>query len=876
MNLPDSLQRRALDELKLYATSPRPVDDLGGLHETAALNLAECHLISFGTGYDSAEALRWLKVAKSHGGTSSLSLSRISESLGPPPLGLSERLANRLEAIPEGAETDCSISELYLMRKIQSRVTSAVTDIRALSSAGQSWLHVKYIELQATGLLSHKVGTDILGFANMTTLAIAALLGEDEIMARLLPSAEVFRGSEDQINALHCACIGGNLSTLECLLDYGVDLSLCGPKNITALHLLIYMPADSVDRALSLLIAHGAPTDTCSEATRLVKMGLDLVGTPIEWAVIARNRALVAALLPHSKGQERSILRHAISHAYYEIADDLLSETALSGQFTEEDCPILIFSRAFAHLIIHGRDGDLAIERTIRLCDEHDLIDYRTMLRRCIACARTRSCLKALEVLLDLCPPSIIRQGFTNDDLDEVVESILFMALGHARSNPAWRPVLEVILRNFSIAELDEVRVLKEPDSADVRKQPNVLHSAVAAGWIIAAQVLLEKGVDIHRNLGERVLMSNLDVATQAGDIEMQAILSRYVDGNESRRDYSTPQENLAWGLFLGEKMRRRGFKDFGHNSFGGKDASTLSAVSRAHEALCLVLISRDETVARGPAHVQFADFKDLLWDEFRALISTESITGCVDTPDEDGVTMLQRAACFLDLGVIRLLLEAGADANVPFLAKRVGGDGGDLIVPFLPFQIACWESWWSTFSLKHELLKPTEQSDASSTKKVILEPIRKPHILRRVTHIISNAAGTGTKLIKGLKSRRASTPGERAAESLRAHSLTVAQEFLRWHLLRDDRRFEGITELHLCAYLKYVSRLSMLIRQKGLKLLDAKASWPGMEGKNTCLELNHVPWKDEYATFRYNYCKLRGLDLTRTKLGLPMRGPHI
>lgn len=876
LNLPDSLQRRALNELKMFATSSSPFDDFDELRKRAALNLAECHLISFGTGYDSAEALRWLKVAKSYSNTFSLCMRRMSEALGSSPPKLSERRENQLEPTPEGTEIECcATSELYLMKKLQSRIASGLTQIRALSPEGQSWLHVNYIEMLAASTLMNKVGIDIVGHAAMTTLDIAALLGEDEIVASLLPTAEAFKGRKDQINTLHCACIGGNLSTLKFLLDYGVDSSLCGRKNITALHLLIYMPADLVDRAVSLLIAHGAPTDTCSEATHLVKTGLDLIGTPVEWAVIARNRGLVAALLPHSKCQERSILQHAISHAYYEIAEDLLSNRALSGLFTEEDCPILNFSRAFAHLFSHGRNGDLAIERTIRLCNAHDLINYETMLRRCIACARTRSCLKALEVLLDLCPPSVIRQGFESDEHDVVLTTILYLAFGHAKSNTAWRPVLEAILRNFSIAELDEVKRLKDPDSA-VAIKVNVLHKAVAAGLAIAVRVLLEKGVDIHRKIDCYIPISSFDFAVQAGDVEMQAILSGYGGGHESSLGSSMAHEHPVWWFFLQKTMRRRGFNGFDHNSLGDKDASTLFAVSKAHEVLYQLLMARDVYFLESPAHMQYMNFRILLWDEFQALISNESIAGYINTPNEDDVTMLQRAAAFLDIDVIRLLLEAGADANVPFLAtKRVGDDGNDLIVPFLPFQIACWVSRTTASLFKRRTIETKKQSDAISTKQVILEPTRNPRILRRVTHIISHAAGTGAKRIKGLKSRLASTSGVRVPESLRTNSLNVAQEFLRWHLLRNDRRFEGITEYHLCAYIAYTSRAVMLVRQKG-GITDAKASWPGIEGKYTGLELLHVPWKDELSTFSYNFRRLRGIEQARKTLRKFKRDPGI
>ena len=111
----------------MYATSTSPFDDFDELRKRAALNLAECHLISFSTGYDSAEALCWLKVAKLYSNTSPLCLHRISEALGPLPK-VSERPKNQLEVSWKGNEIECcATSKLYLMRKVQSRIAFVVT-----------------------------------------------------------------------------------------------------------------------------------------------------------------------------------------------------------------------------------------------------------------------------------------------------------------------------------------------------------------------------------------------------------------------------------------------------------------------------------------------------------------------------------------------------------------------------------------------------------------------------------------------------------------------------------------------------------------------------------------------------------------------------
>ena len=771
LNLPHSLQRRALDELVKLCASPSSDFIFGNeLRRRAALNLAECHLISFGTGYDAAGARYWLEVEKWWDDTSSLCLRRISEALGPPP-DFSKGLGRKRKVIPDGTKVEYyDNSELFLTRKVQSRIASAITRIRALSTESQSWLHASYVEIEeATSFLCNKIGSHIVGSHHMTTWDIAALLGEDKIMVKLLPTIENFKACENQLNVLHCACVGGNVSALEYLLDYGIDSSLCGCNDITALHLLIYMPAELVDRAVNLLIAYGTPTGTRSKATPLVKMDFDLVGTPIEWAVLARHRSLVTALLPHSKGQEKSILQHAISHAYYEIVEDLLSKEDLSGLFTKEDCPTLSFSRAFKHLIIHGRNGDLAIERTIQLCHAYDLIDYEEMLKRCMASARTQSCLKALEVLMDLCPASIVRQGFLSGDLDTVGTSIPYTAFLYADSNPAWRPVLEVMLRNFSIAELDDV---------EGAQKGNVLHFSVTQGWTIAVRVLLEKGMDARQTMGPHGPVTSFDLAISTGDIEMQAILSEYCDRTGTYIDHITRNTPLIRDLLLQSGIRHQALERFVHRGGGDKNASIAAAVSKAHESLYCILMYKDNIIGNPTEDPQFLYFYTFQGDAFRALISNQSMTGLIDMPDKNGVTMLQRAAAALDGDMIRLLLEAGADANVPFLAtKRVNGEENDRSIPILPLEIIF--SMFRALARLFEsgLMRPKAQSDA----------------------VLPWQASPAT-------TNEALPPQAKYIESIRAKSLSAAQKLLRWHLLRNDPRFEGITDTHLSCRLSYVS----------------------------------------------------------------------
>ena len=858
-----SLQKLALDELKIYATFSKPHEVFDTLRQKAALNLAECYLLAFGTDYDSKEALHWLQAARSYG-ASSISLGRLSEALAPSSSVVISELRSQHQTIQIPRLEDATASELWLSEKLQSRAVSAANQIRDPSSKGMSEVPLQYIGMHAPVILSQKIGTDIVGFASMTHLDIAALLGNDKVIPSLFSDDEAISDRKTRINALHFACIGGNLSSLRILLESGANHTACGEHDITPLHLMIYMPVELVQEAVSLLVAHGASTQARSKVTRLGKTTIVLDGTPIEWAVIARHRSLVAALLPHSKGQERSVLRMAISYAYYEIAEDLLSNDTLSGLFSEADCPILNYSRVFTHLFAHGRDGDIAIDRTIRLCHKYGLIDYSGMLSDCICLARSRSCLKALEVLLELCPPSIIRQGFDSDTQDELLTSHLYTAMEQARNNTAWKPVLEAILRNFSADELGKTRRFKGVGKGESVRTTCVLLTAVAFGWTIGAQVLLDKGVDRYVTVKDRYKNSIFDVAARVGNVEMEAFMARYKKENEDLVEGRIAQVYPSWWDPLSKDIARENFNAFGGKSLENDVQSPATiVVAKAHKALILLLTTRDIYFTNGPSHEHWRVFDTSPMDGFRALIFNEAMAGNIDVPDELNVTMLQRAAAYLDLDIVRLLLEAGADANVPFLAnKKASDDRTDVTtVPFLPFQIAICMSPWA-FSFAKGNISTTEMYNPISHERTNLEPTTATSQFRhRVAQAVSTTVKASMKRIKASTNSRALTGGEQVAESMRNTILRVAQEFLKWHLLRNDPRFEGITEYHICPQMVYKSHVLKLVR-RNFKICDVKASWPGLDGKFTGEEMVNRSWSKDHdwnSFFVPNFRRLRG-----------------
>jgi hypothetical protein len=335
-------------------------------------------------------------------------------------------------------------------------------------------------------------------------------------------------------------------------------------------------------------------------------------------------------------------------------------------------------------------------------------------------------------------------------------------------------------------------------------------------------------------------------------------ILSEFGGGADSSLGHNFAHDDPAWWLQNQKAMMNLGFKGVFHENVGDKDAATLSVACNMHKVLRYPLCSRDTHFLPGLPDGRSKFLSESLWNDFRVLVSNESVVRCIDVPDDDGVTMLQRAAVFLDIDVVRLLLEVGADANVPFLAKKIGGDENVPTISFLPFQIACWVGRLVPYMFeKGHITARVEETNTPSPKQADPKGTRKPHLLHRIGLSITQVVETTAKRIGVRKGDRALTSGMRAAESLRAKSLEVVLEILHWHQLREDRRFDGITEFHLCYYMPNLQRILTLVHQ-GVDT-DAKASWPGREGKYTGSELGGLDFSPECAAFSFRTLRGKG-----------------
>lgn len=810
----------------------------------AALMVASSYLISFGVENDSSEILHWLKLAETYRdgpmSVRNFSLDRISEAIDHPD-EVSKTTQIRLVAEPvEADQVEASgFSELYLVNEIRSIMASIVVGVQNPSNKEKIEVEIvialQEIEFEPDGL--------------MTALETATFLGDNEAIIRLLPTTDFCNSRELKCNAVHYACLGGNLSTLQLVLDRGALPLGRNFKKVTPLHLLIFMPRDAISTAVDLLIAGGILGDTQSEPILLTPLDLRLVGTPLEWAVIARNRMLVDALLPHSKGQERKALRLAVKYFFYEIVADLLAHQAVRDVVTFADCPMFAVERPFSHLIVHGRDGDIAIERTIRLCAEFELIDYETVLRESIEHARTQACLRSIEVLLDLCPPSAVRYGYNPMDdeivFDETSFPTLYLAFAHAKTKVAWKNILKAMIQNFTIEELNKPK-----------KLGNALHMAVHQSWEIAVRVLVEKGLDFRQVMNWALPVTAYDLAVRRMDVKMLAVLAEY-GGSDFVPDRDLAHTSFPWWMTSQSIWTDLGFKRVFHDHFGDSDASMAVIARQMRTLLIFVLVSRDTTLRRKPLSEQDRITSERHWNTFRSFALNESVKRCIDMPDDDGVTMLQRAAAFLDIDVVKFLLEAGADADVPFLNRKVDSNNDDPVVCWLPFQIACWVGRTVSCFFESGDVAVNGETETPSPKPAgsNMKGARALHLLHWMGLAKKQAVKKCTQLMGTRKRDRIVTPGMKTAATLRAKSLQVALEILRWHQVREDRRFDGVTELHICAHIMHTERYIQLLDQ-GMDP-DIRTSWPGREGEYTAVELTRLNYGDQRRTG--NYRKLRG-----------------
>ncbi|KAK0659742.1 hypothetical protein QBC41DRAFT_384216 [Cercophora samala] len=682
--LPDNLKQRVIADLKALATAEH---EPASVRAHAAMTISECYTLGFGVTHDTEEVARWLLEAALNGlRKAQLWYHRVCAALGTVPSPKAghlkgKNLEQQLATVPP---------ELYLVRRIQLYNITTIEDARMalnLSPGVKSILAVDNHLAFRISLFNEEVTDDL------PPLHLAAWLGEDAIVKDLLVRTASDTKSKLGFSAAHYACLGGSLAALRTLVDRNVPLSPATFRNITPLHLCVFMPMPDLDEAVHLLIQNGTSVDERTGSLKFDDHDIHMEGTAMSWAIESRHRLMVRLLLPHSPLQDYEWLLLATARFYWDILEELLPR--FEDDTDIHDPPLLVtVKRPFAHWVAHGSDHIIAIERTVQVCIKRGLMKFEegdtsdaTDLDILISNARTWEDLHLIDAVIAASPTSYIkRQSVEYGSRPPVVA-----AFDVAGSNPIWYNTLRRMVELYSIEELETFQ----------RPERGILIAAVTAESVVATRVLLEKGVDVNKPypaVGGFEVTAIQACILFSGSAEMVSLLIEY-GADLLIRDPLTGRTPLQWlvdGRLQTAKildlLTKRDYKD----SFYG------NILDDALENVCI-----PESLLQQQSHPRK---QGVYREQFRSLITHPRFARYINAPYMSGLTMIHKSALALDVWSVRLLLDAGADAGV---CLHVGE------LRLLPLQIACTRArclfMTDSLSLAQEEVAIIEQQKSQS-----------------------------------------------------------------------------------------------------------------------------------------------------------------
>jgi len=684
--VPDTLRKVVFADLHSLATREGISTPL---RAHSAMALSECYTLGFGVNHDIAKVSHWLLRAAVGGmHKAALWYHRVCAALGEDPSPEASDL--------EGREVEEALSsvptELYLLRRIQHHNTSAIERARKLlgsSPAVESLSFLFRLSLFNEDLVDE-----------LPLLHLVSWLGDHVTVEDLLAKFVVEANTKSKLgfSAAHYACLGGSLTTLRILVQYGVPLSPAGSSDITPLHFCIFMPFQDLPDAVALILSAGAPIhDGKPREFKWDDHDIRLGGSPVAWAITTRNRPMVQLLLPHCSECDPAWLFTAISHFFWEILEDLLLH--FKGNL-DTDNPLTRLhpvQRPFSHWIAHGSEHTRAIQRTVQVCIDHGLLEFDTArdgdnepLETLITNARTHGDMDLIEAVTAAAPQEFIKRvpaGFARD-------SVLESALSMAGNNPIWCGILRRLAAMYTIEELERDRGF----------QGNILTAAIVSGSLVGARVLLERGLDVNKpyQIVEELEMTAIrDCIAVSGSAEMMALLVEF-GANLLYKDAATGMTPLQWlttGHLQTDAMLELLLKHEYEDSF---------LVDVLDRSLTTFISAELSQPAIPPPHSP-GDVVDRRThrEHIRSLLTHPQFAKHVNSPCKEGYLLIHKAALMLHEEAVRLLLEAGSDASIPL---RVGQ------LQLLPLQLACAQG--RMLSLVNGLNAAEYQQNATATRR--------------------------------------------------------------------------------------------------------------------------------------------------------------
>jgi ankyrin repeat protein len=727
-DIPRSVRSQIVSELMSLARSEQvPIDVRGH----AAMTVSECLSVGFSGVYDNSQMLFWLRQAAALGyRRAEIWYHRICDALG-------EDAGKEIPMV-EGIDFDSSgdPAESFLIKRIHHHNSFVIERARqSLPLPGPDLLSTQNIKFSVR-LFNYDT------FDEINIMQLAAWFGADELLTKLLAVNNVETPSALGFNALHYACLGGNLSTLRLLLHAGVPALASSFHDITPCHFAIFFCSSDVVDAIALLVQHGAQVKSPSEGLLNWDMhGLALTGTVLQWAIATRNRPLVRSLLPYFAPIGRDYLHVAMARFFWEILEDLLPKFQPQGEELQALTRLQTLSNPYEHWIAHGLERGEAIRRTVQLWHEYDLIGFNedgsSHLHTILSTIVAMDDFDLAKAVISVSSDSYIRHKQT------LLYSTppLGIALEKCGHNSAWRDTIDALASRYTVEELE----------TPYGEQNSFMGNAISSDSVSGVQVLLKKGVNANACTSNLTPFTPLHhcLAMQASP-EMVSLLV------ESGADMLAQETSLGLSplefIILGRSQWNHLELLLKHEY---AEAVYVQALKISLHA-CLSELRHPQTHRMD------------MTNTFRYLLAKERFNKHVNSRDEAGITLIQEAAYWLHEGGVRLLLDAQADASIPF---KQGSQ------EMFPLQIACAQA---RILGMIEIDHPSEFDSVSAERK--------------------------------------------------SAAMKVASELLHWHTARGDDIFRGITELHLACRMGMTEQVSTLLQSGHSR--QARGVWPGRAGE--------------------------------------------
>jgi hypothetical protein len=388
----------------------------------AAITISECYTAGFGGSHDTAQVIQWLGTAACRGShKAGLVYHRVRHAIGMPPqciVGAEE--AQALESGLQNIATDKYLSA-RIAHHARSIMESARNDMMQTTLLGD--------EQDIDSLQTGDVTLAVFSEGHVDTLLpihVASWLRDEALVAHLLETCQADVRSHLGFNAIHFACLGGHLSIVRLLISHGVPLTRAHFRSITPLHLALFFNSDDMLSAVQLLLHHGCSLEARTRTVNWEAHDMIVNGTPMEWAIQSRNRALVRLFLSLSvQPPDQICYSIAIQHFYWEILEDLLHHLQRSpDKLPDGTVTLQVADRPFLHWIAHGQDHTEAIKKTVQLCHDNGFLglatDGTSHLSLLMDILRTTGDFTMFNAALDVSSDEHIRKrkpGFLDDPL---------------------------------------------------------------------------------------------------------------------------------------------------------------------------------------------------------------------------------------------------------------------------------------------------------------------------------------------------------------------------------------------------------------------------------------------------------------------------